>query len=190
MNIEQKESGLIINEWQLGAQLNSAVHSGTRDKFNLLLSLLSDDARDFAQFTLPQEGVKGAASAKTNLCADFSLGEAQPLVAKGMSSQQAQQLNANLQENNLSSIRLQLLLANEPLLSRSEELLIDSDVKDNLTFLAQQRLDASLRRVKSLSDNAVENRDETDEPAGVNHQLMEQYQALDLDNNPIKVTYM
>ena len=52
MNIEQIDQQVIINEWQLGQQLNTAVHSGTREKFNLLLSFLSDDARDFAQFDI------------------------------------------------------------------------------------------------------------------------------------------
>ena len=54
MNSIQVEAGLLINEWQLGTQLNVAVTDGTRDKFNLLLSLLSDDARDFSQFELPK----------------------------------------------------------------------------------------------------------------------------------------
>ena len=39
MNIEQFDQQIIINEWQLGQQLNTAVHSGTREKFNLLIKL-------------------------------------------------------------------------------------------------------------------------------------------------------
>ena len=190
MNIEQKDAGLLINEWQLGQQLNTAVHNGTRDKFNLLLSLLSDDARDFAQFSLPREEQVSGASEKTDLRASFSLGEAQPLVNKGMSAEQAQLLNKNLQEDNLSSIRLQQLLNNEALLSRSEEQVIASEVTDNLTFLAQQRLAKSLLSVKSLSVEEINDADTANDITGVNHQLMEQYQALDLDNKPIKVTYM
>jgi len=46
MNIEQFEPHIVVNEWQLGQQLNSAVHTGARDKFNLLLSFLSDDANE------------------------------------------------------------------------------------------------------------------------------------------------
>ena len=184
MNIEQKDTGLLINEWQLGQQLNRAVHNGTRDKFNLLLSQLSDDARDFAQFALPGEELNSATSGKTDLRSAFSLGQAQPLVNKGMSVEQAQGLNQNLYKDNLSSIRLQLLLSNEALVSRSEELIIASDVTDNLTLLAQQRLAEGLQSVNSLSDEP------TDDAPGVNHQLMEQYQALDLENKPIKVTYM
>lgn len=184
MNIEQKENNLLINEWQLGQQLNTAVVTGTRDKFNLLLSFLSDDARDFAQFSSPKQALDGL-PIPTDMRAYFSLADAQPLVNKGMSLEQAQVLNQNVQASNLCSIRLQLQLTNEPLLSRSEELMIESDVSDNLSFLSQCRLTKHLQAAKSLSDLP------SDEVAkGINHQLMEEYQALDLDNKPIKVTYM
>lgn len=179
MNSKQIDTGLLINEWQLGQQLNTAVHNGTRDKFNLLLSLLSDDARDFAQFALPEENT--AILEKADLRAAFSLGQAQPLVNKGMSAQQAQLLNGELHANNLSSVRLQLLLNNEALVSRCETSLFPSELTDNLTFLSQQRLAAS---VASTELSAA------DEMTGVNHELMEQYQAMDFDNKPVKLTYM
>ena len=179
MNSTQIDSGLLINEWQLGQQLNTAVHNGTRDKFNLLLSLLSDDARDFAQFALPQE--KTTASATTDLRAVFSLGQAQPLINKGMSAPQAQRLSDELHTNNLSSIRLQLLLNNEALVSRSDESVFPSELTDNLTFLSQQRLAASAES----TDLAA-----TDEITGVNHALMTQYNDMDFENKPVKLTYM
>ena len=185
MNIEQKDNNLLINEWQLGQQLNTAVVTGARDKFNLLLSFLSDDARDFAQFSLPQQDGIGEASKQSDLRAHFSLGDAQPLVNKGMSLEQAQFLNQNAQKDNLCSIRLQLQLSNDPILSRSEDLPIASEVSDNLSFLTQHRLAKSLQAAKPQETASV------NEPAaGVNHQLMEEYQALDFVNKPIKVTYM
>lgn len=183
MNIEQQDAGLVVNEWQLGQQLNSAVHNGTREKFNLLLSLLSDDARDFAQFALPQEKQESAAAQQTDLRASFSLAPAQPLVNKGMSLQQAQALNHNLQKSNLSTLRLQLLLNNEALLSRAEEQVVPSEVRDNLTLLSQQRLADSLQAANpaSAAGSTV---------TGVDHLLMEQYKALDIENKPVKLTYM
>lgn len=180
MDIALKETDLLINEWQLGQQLNHAVHNGTRVKFNLLLSLLSDDARDFAQFSLPDAKQHSEALGKRDLRAFFSLAPAQPLVNKGMSAAQAQSLNANLQKKNLCSIRLQLLLTNEALLSRSEVALIPSDITDNLPFLSQQRLLDSLQTTKPPAAQTT----------GIDSQLMAQYQALDLENKPIKVTYM
>jgi hypothetical protein len=184
MKIEQKSTDLLINEWQLGQQLNTAVHNGTREKFNLLLSFLSDDARDFAQFAVPSQPQTNPVKDKTDLRSAFSLADAQPLVNKGMSTDQAKLMNQNVQDDNLSSIRLQLLLSNEALLSRSEALLISSDVNDNLTFLSQQRLAESLQ----IAEPSAEQSD--NKPSGINHQLMEQYQAMNLENNPIKVTYM
>ena len=190
MNIEQKDTGLLINEWQLGQQLNTAVHNGTREKFNLLLSFLSDDARDFGQFALQQEKQIDTKSGETNLRSAFSLPESQPLVNKGMSAAHAQTLNQNVKDENLSSIRLQLLLNNEALVSRSDTLLIDSEVSDNLTFLSQQRLTASLQSVTETANTPVETANSVNELTGVNAELMAQYQALDLQNKPIKVTYM
>ena len=184
MNIEQKNTGLVINEWQLGQQLNTAVHNGTRDKFNLLLSFLSDDARDFAQFALPDDLQANARLEKADLRASFSLAEAQPLVNKGISAAQAARLNDNLHENNRAAIRLQLLLSNEALLSRTEEQIIASEVSNNLALLSQHRLAQSLHSTKPLTDKSVE------AASGINHQMMAQYKALDLDNKPIKVTYM
>lgn len=184
MKIEQKESSLLINEWQLGQQLNTAVHNGTREKFNLLLSFLSDDARDFAQFSPSFEVLDNEASKSVDLRSDFSLEEAQPLVNKGMSLEQAKLLSDNLEKDNLSSIRLQLLLKNEAILSRSEKLIIDSDVSDNLSLLLQQRLSESLLATKQLEEVPAK------KVEGINHQLMTEYQSLDLDNKPIQVTYM
>ncbi|WP_051303067.1 VC2046/SO_2500 family protein [Psychromonas aquimarina] len=178
--MKQVESGLIINEWQLGQQLNTAVHNGTRDKFNLLLSLLSDDARDFAQFTCrpAEEEVLAEQTIRDSLF----LPEGQPLVNKGISLEQAAALNEDLHNNNFTSIRLKQLLNNEALLSRSAAPDIPCDVKENLSFLSQQRLTAA-------QENTQAGKVEVQRAPGVGADMMELYKTLDLDNKPIKVTY-
>ncbi len=182
MNIKQTESGLLINEWQLGLQLNSAVHNGTRDKFNLLLSLLSDDARDFAEFTFRQ--AKEDVLPEQALRETLFLPEAQPLLNKGISLQQATSLNEDLHNKDFTSIRLKQLLNNEALLSRNVTGDIPSDIIDNLPLLSQNRLTAQQGTTETIKQ--VES--QTAEGVGVD--LMAQYKALDLDNKPIKVTYM
>ncbi len=179
--MKQVESGLIINEWQLGQQLNTAVHNGTRDKFNLLLSLLSDDVRDFAQFTYQQ--AEEEALTEQKIRDSLFLPEGQPLVNKGISVDQAVSLNTDLHNNNFTSIRFKQLLNNEALLSRSSEPDIPSDVKENLSFLSQQRLTAL--QESSLAGKQVE----VLTASGVGADMMELYKTLDLDNKPIKVTY-
>lgn len=177
--MKQIESGLLINEWQLGQQLNIAVHNGSRDKFNLLLSLLSGDARDFAQFSLAQK--KEGELLQTELRASLFLPDPQPLLNKGISAQQAASLNEDLHNKDLTSIRLKHLLNNEALLSRSGSTTIASEIIDNLPLLSQHRLTTGL----GIGDS----QDVLPAP-GVGAELMALYQGLDLHNKPIKVTYM
>lgn len=173
MNSEQIKSDLLINEWQLGSQLNQAVANGTRCKFNLLLSLLSDDARDFAEFSFKEQ--REAALAQAQLRASLFLPEAQPLINKGISLTQAGQLNEDLQSLNLDSIRLRLLLNNEAVLSRNKKDDIPVDIVENLSLLTQHRLTQS-----PLNSELSK---------GVDATLMKQYQQLDLENRPLQVTY-
>ena len=178
MNNEQIENRLLINEWQLGTQLNVAVVNGTRDKFNLLLSLLSDDARDFSQFDLPK--ATQASLTTLELRESLSLAEPQPLVNKGLSLQQSEKLSIAVHKQDLSSIRLQSLLNNEALLTRQSEVNFDVEVVDNLSFLSQTRL-------KHDNDNEPDNKDQA---KGVDFALIEKYQALQLENKPLNITYM
>jgi hypothetical protein len=176
--MKQIENGLLINEWQLGQQLNTAVHNGARDKFNLLLSLLSEDARDFAQFSLPEQSQSQLQQAQ--LRASLFLADPQPLVNAGISAQQAASLNHDLQHQDFTSIRLKQLLSNEALLSRNEAGDIASEIIDNLSFLSQHRLTAEPLKDAPQSDIAE----------GVGADMMALYSSLDLDNKPLKVNYM
>ncbi|MCP4325554.1 MAG: hypothetical protein GY951_13095 [Psychromonas sp.] len=178
MNNKQIQEGLLINEWQLGSQLNIAVTNGTRDKFNLLLSLLSDDARDFPQFDLPK--ATQASLTTLELRESLSLPEPQPLVNKGLSLQQAEKLSVAVHKQQFSDIRLQSILNNEALLTRQTETNFDAEVVDNLPFLSQARLKHNNDIESDCEENAK----------GVDFELVEKYQALQLDDKPLKVTYM
>lgn len=178
MNNNQIENGLLVNEWQLGAQLNVAVTNGTRDKFNLLLSLMSDNACDFSQFELPKATQNSLT--EVELRTSLALREPQPLVNAGNSLQQSECISVALHKKDLSAIRLQSLLNNEAILSRTREVTFDDDVVDNLSFLSQARL-------KGLEGH---NKKLTSEVTGVDYDFLKQYQDLNLDEKPIKNHYM
>jgi hypothetical protein len=178
MNNNQIESGLLINELQLGAQLNIAVTNGTRDKFNLLLSLLSSDVRDFSQFDLPK--AKQGSLSEVELREGLLLPAPQPLVNAGNSLQQAARISSAVHQKDLSGIRLQSLLNNEAILSRVSNITFDAEVIDNLSFLSQSRLKNADIQDKKLPLNVN----------GVDYTLLEKYQNLNLDDKPIKVDYM
>jgi hypothetical protein len=181
MNIEQFEPQIVINEWQLGQQLNTAVHTGARDKFNLLLSFLSDDARDFAQFEIisPEQTIEH----KTDLRAYFELPSAQPLVNEGPTAKVLAELNDDLHNKNLTGIRLKQLLTNEALLSKKQTGVLPADILDNLPLLKQQRIQ------RAYQANLPEVIDDKTLATGVDASLLDEYKKLDLENHPIKVHY-
>jgi len=192
MNIEQLNQQIVINEWQLGQQLNTAVHNGTREKFNLLLSLLSDDARDFAQFSGRVEQTE--VEKKVDLRAYFDLPKAQPLVNTGPSANILAEFNNDLHNNKLTDIRLKQLLANEALLSKQVSGEFPDDILDNLPLLKKQRVNAAYQSILlgSESDkeaNAFTTAGVTSSPNGMNVSLLDEYKNLDLESKPLRVHY-
>ncbi|MEJ6123798.1 hypothetical protein MT390_18340 [Vibrio sp. 2-Bac 85] len=190
MNIEQLNQQIVINEWQLGQQLNTAVQNGTRDKFNLLLSLLSDDARDFAQFTGRVE--QSEVEKKIDLRAYFDLPKAQPLVNTGPSANVLAELNSDLHNNKLTDIRFKQLLANEALLSKQVSGEFPDDVLDNLPLLKKQRVNAAYQSTLSSSVNDKEvsaYATDASSSIGMDVSLLDEYKNLDLENKPLRVHY-
>lgn len=190
MNIEQLNQQIVINEWQLGQQLNTAVQNGTRDKFNLLLSLLSDDARDFAQFTGRVE--QSEVEKKIDLRAYFDLPKAQPLVNTGPSANVLAELNSDLHNNKLTDIRFKQLLANEALLSKQVSGEFPDDILDNLPLLKKQRVNAAYQ---STLSGSVNDKDvsayatDASSSIGMDVSLLDEYKNLDLENKPLRVHY-
>jgi hypothetical protein len=162
MNTEQIESHLLINEWQLGQQLNQAVQSGKRDKFNLLISMLSDDARDFSQFSLLKSEEERLS--ERSLMESLQLREKQPLVNKGITQDQAQRFNDDIANNRWASVKLGSLLYNEAILSRTHSPSFADEVIENISLLAQERLEKELNKEKVTLPTP---------PQGINYKLMQ-----------------
>ncbi len=72
-----RPGSVLINESQLGSRLNHAIDSERRGEFALLLSLLSVDARDMAQFQLEHGQLEG----ENQLRARFELPKAEMLIS-------------------------------------------------------------------------------------------------------------
>lgn len=182
MNIEQLNQQVVINEWQLGQQLNTAVQNGTRDKFNLLLSLLSDDARDFAQFE-GRNNDEVDVKSQPDLRAYFELPEAQPLVNEGPSEHLLADLNKDLQQRNLTDIRFKQLLTNEAVLSKKQSGEFPEELLDNLPLLKKQRINAAYQSTLSTIDNR------NNGTTGVDISLLDEYKNMDLVNRPLQLRY-
>lgn len=50
-----QEVNSLINEIQLGTTLNECIHQNRRSDFGLMLAMLTEDAREFSEFNLPEE---------------------------------------------------------------------------------------------------------------------------------------
>ncbi|TCN80843.1 VC2046/SO_2500 family protein [Shewanella fodinae] len=124
---------ILLNELQLGTRLNHAVEENARGDFGLLLSMLSQDARDWPQFHL-----QDTLATDERLRQQFELPKPQPLL--GDLSQQALTDNAHYFLNDgPETFRLAEVLRPEPLVSRGKWSLDTTEVLENCSLLGQRR---------------------------------------------------
>lgn len=180
MNVEQLTHQVVINEWQLGQQLNAAVHHNCRDKFNLLLSFLSEDAQDFAQFDKHAKNEREEVAQPSDLRAYFKLPAAQPLTNEGPSELLLAEFNDDLHQANMLDIHFKQLLINEALLCKQKSTALPNEVLDNLTLLKQQKV-SELYKITERAQNET--------AMGIDANLLDEYKDLDLANRPLKVHY-
>ncbi|WOT06683.1 VC2046/SO_2500 family protein [Shewanella youngdeokensis] len=146
----------LVNELQLGSRLNSAIGASRRGEFALLLSLLSADARDLAQF-------QTAEFKQADLRAKFNLAEAQPLLNRMDTDDIVTDNSAMFQIGGEVGFRLANALNQEALVIRRNESLDLEDVLNNCelnTRLRYQNTEVKQQTVqlKHFADTLVEQR--------------------------------
>ncbi|MCL1048967.1 hypothetical protein L2755_04890 [Shewanella abyssi] len=114
----------LVNELQLGSRLNSAVETNRRGEFALLLSMLSADARDMAQFQTPE-------FKHVDLRAKFNLGDSQPLLKQLDSDSPVTNNSSSFQNGGNTCFRLANAIHKEALVIRRQEALEMEDVLAN-----------------------------------------------------------
>jgi len=141
------ENHLLINEIQLGNKLNECVHSKRRSDFSLMLAMLTDDAREFSEFALPDNTLPSELSDdehnELTLRSFFKLPQKASLALNDVS--ELEQFNeAHLtQQSDLASIHLSNALAPKALSFRDDDKHIASDILDNTSIHTQQRYQAN-----------------------------------------------
>ena len=152
METQSVNSNLLVEELQLGEQLNHCVHSDRRSDFALMLSMLSDDVLAHSQFKLPQ-------TEKTiELITDESLRKAFDLPKKSrLSLEDLEDINEFSQAHliksqHLSTLHLTQALSPKPLAFRDDKLHIDSTVLANTRLYCQQQY-----QLKKQAENVKEN---------------------------------
>ncbi|MDO6640666.1 VC2046/SO_2500 family protein [Shewanella sp. 5_MG-2023] len=127
----------LVNELQLGNRLNDAVEHHRRGEFALLLSMLSNDACDMAQFQVDKN-----LSIDEKLYKQLHIPKPQALVCD-ISQQQAINHAGDFYESGLSQFHLQQALKPEAVVTRGK---YDKDLQitlancDLLTKLKHQQL--------------------------------------------------
>ncbi|CAH0533908.1 hypothetical protein VST7929_01785 [Vibrio stylophorae] len=101
----------LVNELQLGAQLNHAVHDGALRDFSLLLAMLSPDLFE----TLPFDQLETKVYDDATLRRQFELGPKRPLLNDGGESDYRPDVANAFHFAGLSSARLQDELTPQPL---------------------------------------------------------------------------
>ena len=122
----------LVNELQLGSRLNSAIESNRRGEFALLLSLLSEDARDMAQF-------QSTEFKKGDLRTQFDLGQEQPLLAELVNEPCVTNHGAVFHQGGALAFRLENAIQEEALVIRRQEQLEMEQVLANCDINTRHR---------------------------------------------------
>jgi len=130
---------ILSNELQLGQQLSSSVVDD-RANFSLLLSLMSQDVQDQAQFHLASNKQSPATDTEHLLSDEFSVPPTQPLVSDLAGEIQSLECGLLAKEHGLLAARLRHCLTPEPLsFDLDKKHGIAADVFDNLDVITAQR---------------------------------------------------
>ncbi|ASF14497.1 MULTISPECIES: VC2046/SO_2500 family protein [Shewanella] len=124
----------LINEAQIGSRLNAAIEHNRRGEFALLLSLLSADARDMAQFQWQKE-----LDTAEKLQRQFELPPKQTLVADLSSDNHIIDNSAVFMQQGARAFQLQQALRPEALVIRGGEPIAMAEALSNCEFTTRLR---------------------------------------------------
>lgn len=138
---------LLINEVNLGTRLNHAVSDDRRGEFALLLAMLSDDARDMAQFNLPHS----LKDTESRLHQQFELPQSQPLLAN-IAEDAVTDNSAAFHQQGMSAFHLQQSLTPEALVIRGHESMAMNAVLNNCDPITLSRYRGELNPQIGIQD--------------------------------------
>ncbi|MDI5831689.1 VC2046/SO_2500 family protein [Shewanella xiamenensis] len=124
----------LINEAQIGSRLNAAIEHNRRGEFALLLSLLSADARDMAQFQWQKE-----LDTAEKLQRQFELPPKQTLVADLSSDNHIIDNSAVFMQQGARAFQLQQALRPEALVIRGGEPIAMAEALSNCEYTTRLR---------------------------------------------------
>lgn len=158
MNTQSINSNLLVDELQLGEQLNHCVHNERRSDFALMLSMLTDDVRAHSQFKLPLSSNVKLATTEQQLRKSLELPEPLRLSLSSLDDIDEFSLAHFVENKQLESVHLSQALKPAPLSFRDDKLHVDTNVMANTTLYCQQQHKSrqSDQQLQRMSFNANE----------------------------------
>lgn len=139
MNTQSINSNLLVDELQLGEQLNHCVHNERRSDFSLMLSMLTDDVRAHSQFKLPLTINDEVTSSEQLLRKSLELPDSPRLSLSSLDDIDEFSQAQFIENNQLESVHLSQALNPAPLAFRDDKFHVESSVMTNTTLYCQQQ---------------------------------------------------
>lgn len=134
------DTQLLINEISLGNTLNQCVHAERRQDFSLMLAMLTQDAREFSEFMLPDSSPENKSTDDNSQLREyFSLPKAQALALSNIEQVSSYNQADLVATPNMVNLHFLNALAPKPLAFRDDAKHINHDVFTNMSVHCQQR---------------------------------------------------
>lgn len=143
---------ILVNELQLGEQLNECIHEDRRSHFSLVLAMLTEDVRDHAQFMLPQTEDAKKDSNEQSLRKLFNVSSPTPLGLTSLDEIKQYNQADLIEQHNLTELRLLNAIAPKPLAFRDDVKHINMDVINNTSIHCQKRLREQKQEISTLAN--------------------------------------
>ncbi len=138
MNTQSLNSNLLVEELQLGEQLNHCVHSDRRSDFALMLSMLTDNVLAHSQFKLPETEHPKSITSEDLLRKEFELPDKQRLAMDTLEDINEFSQAHLIESQQLTALHLSQALMPKPLAFRDDKNHINSTVLSNTRLYCQQ----------------------------------------------------
>ena len=130
---------LLINEIKLGDTLSKCVHQARRSDFSLLLAMLTDDAREFSEFLLPEASQPETTEASDALRRFYQLPEPQALGLEELADIEHYNESGLVHDDKMVSLQLKHALAPKALAFRDNKKHVPQNVLSNMNVHSQRR---------------------------------------------------
>ncbi|MGJ8692580.1 MAG: VC2046/SO_2500 family protein [Thalassotalea sp.] len=130
-------SQVLINEIELGTALNQCVQQERRSDFSLMLAMLTEDAREFSEFNLPEQADVEKRQDEEQLRRLFNLPKPQPLALAQLDD--IDSFNQAHLVNDMNEIHFRNSLKPKALAFRDDVKHISSNILSNTSLHTQKR---------------------------------------------------